>query len=146
MNIWHHMCVCMCKLGHNRLGKRWNTSAHGLRGLIISPSLFSSIYTSDSFKNTIGNTVFWIAIYRLLFKYLGSVRFVSYLWTKSHNQQDCIYLIKNTIKQLTVAINLYSMENTKEVNGLFTSIIQNILFYVQHNKETHTGLGQLEGK
>ncbi len=32
------------------------------------------------------------------------------------------------------------------VNCLFTSIIQNILFYVQENKETHTGLGQLEGK
>ncbi len=97
-------------------------------------------------KTPLVTLFFLIAIYRLLFKYLGSVRFVSYLWKKSHNQQDCIYLIKNTIKQLTVAINLYSMENTKEVNGLFTSIIQNILFYVQHNKETHTGLGQLEGK
>ncbi len=76
MNIWHHMCVCVCANWDTTGLESVETSAHGLRGLIISPSLFSSIYTSDPFENTIGNTVFLIAIYRLLFKCLGSVRFV----------------------------------------------------------------------
>ncbi len=31
-------------------------------------------------------------------------------------------------------------------NCLITSILQNILFYVQHKKETHTGLEQHEHK
>ncbi len=32
------------------------------------------------------------------------------------------------------------------VNCLVTSILQNIFFCVQQKKETHTGLGQLEGE
>ncbi len=40
---------------------------------------------------------------------------------------------------------------TKEVNGdhqlfLLTSILQNVLFYVQHKKETQTGLERHEGE
>ncbi len=31
-------------------------------------------------------------------------------------------------------------------NCLVTNVLQNILFYVQHEKETQTGLEQLEGK
>ncbi len=32
------------------------------------------------------------------------------------------------------------------INWLITSLLQNILFYVQHKKEAHTGLERLEGE
>ncbi len=54
-------------------------------------------------------------------------------------------------KQLLVPIDFHSREiNTMEVNGdhqLFDySILQNIFFYVQQKRETHTGLEQHEGE
>ncbi len=49
-------------------------------------------------------------------------------------------------KQLTVAIELDRMEKKCfiKVNGyyLLTTILQNILFCVQQNKEIHTGLNK----
>ncbi len=32
------------------------------------------------------------------------------------------------------------------INCLITNILQNIFFFVQQNKETHTGLEQVEGE
>ncbi len=53
-------------------------------------------------------------------------------------------------KELLVPNDFHSRErNTMEVNGhqLFDySILPNIFFYVQHKKETHTGLERLEGE
>ncbi len=46
-----------------------------------------------------------------------------------------------------VPIDFHSSEiNTMEVNGDHQLILQNILFHVQHKKETHTGLERHEGE
>ncbi len=51
---------------------------------------------------------------------------------------------------LLVPIDFYSIFSfsilLKSMAGLVTNILQNILFYIQQKKETHTGLEQLEGE
>ncbi len=51
------------------------------------------------------------------------------------------------IKQLLVPIDVHSkernaMEVNETINCLITSILQNIFFFVQHKRETHTFLEQ----
>ncbi len=53
-------------------------------------------------------------------------------------------------KQLLVPIDFHSkernaMEVNETINCLITSILQNIFFYVQHERYTHTGLEWQEG-
>ncbi len=60
---------------------------------------------------------------------------------------------KNVVtKQLTVATDFHIIEkkmlwkSMATINCLVTNIFQNIFYCVPQRKETHTGLGQVEGE
>ncbi len=70
---------------------------------------------------------------------LTIISFLSYV---EHEKKD---ILKN--QQLLVPIDYGRLwKSMGTINCLITSILQNIFFYVQHKKETHTGLERNEGE
>jgi len=65
--------------------------------------------------------------------------------------QTCIHLFHNTKENISKNMGNQTVEkilwqSMGPINYLVTDIFQNIFFCVQHKKEIHTGLEQLQGE